>query len=113
MQPIENAQAPGFDLPALTGGRTALSELLASGPVVLAFFKVTCPTCQLTFPFLQRIHQAGGRIVGISQDDTRATTDFNARFGVSFPTLLDSAGERYPVSNAYRITDVPSLFLVE
>ena len=31
----------------------------------------------------------------------------------TFPTLLDSSSEDYPASNAYGITSVPSLFLVE
>ena len=35
------------------------------------------------------------------------------RFGVTFPTLLDLASEEYPASNAYGITSVPSLFLME
>ena len=38
---------------------------------------------------------------------------FNQRFGVTFPTLLDLSNEDYPASNAYGITSVPSLFLVE
>lgn len=40
-----------------------------------------------------------------------ATASFNRTYGVTFTTLLDTRG--YPVSNAYRITNVPSLFLVE
>jgi len=37
---------------------------------VLAFFKIDCPTCQLTFPYLQRMADRGQRrIVAISQDD--------------------------------------------
>ena len=112
--------APHFDLPGLAGERCSLRDLLQSGPVLLVFFKVTCPTCQLTFPFLERLHRAAKpgapRIISISQDDAAATRDFNNAFGVTFSTLLDpSAGGpgRYPASNAYRITNVPTLFLVE
>ncbi len=37
------------------GREHTLTSLLAEGPVLLAFFKVSCPTCQLTLPYLQRI----------------------------------------------------------
>ena len=110
-------KAIGFELLSLTGKRETLSALLTSGPVLLAFYKVTCPTCQLIFPFLERIHQGEGpgtpRVIAISQDDPRATADFNQRFGATFLTLLDPKEDRYPVSNAYGITNVPTLFLIE
>ena len=54
---MTSGPAPQFDLPGLAGDRTSLPDLLVSGPVLLAFFKVTCPTCQLTFPFLERLHR--------------------------------------------------------
>lgn len=100
-------QAPAFRL-----GSFALEGLAA--PVLLAFFKITCPTCQLTFPFLQRLVDRGGpRTVGISQDDAAGTAEFNEAFGVRFETVSDPAGEGYQVSNAYGLTHVPSLLLVE
>jgi peroxiredoxin len=109
--------APEFNLLTLAGERKTLADLLASGPVLLAFYKVTCPTCQLTFPFLQRLHAGAGpgspQVVAVSQDDAFATEQFNRRFGITFATLLDRREEQYPASNAYGITNVPSLFLVE
>ena len=53
------SRAPDFRLPQLDGGAVALREILANGPAVIAFFKTTCPVCQLTLPFLERIHKAG------------------------------------------------------
>ena len=109
--------APDFTLPDLAGREKSLKSLLAEGPVLVAFFKISCPTCQYTFPFLDRLYrQSKGpatRIVGISQDVQKKTEQFNREFGVSFPVLLDSPDEDYPVSNAYGITHVPSLFLIE
>ncbi|HYM13089.1 MAG TPA: TlpA disulfide reductase family protein [Bryobacterales bacterium] len=110
-------QAPDFTLPDMAGKPRPLRELSAQAPIVLAFFKISCPVCQYTFPFLERLHkQLGGsspRIFGISQDARAKTGEFNRQFGVSFPVLLDSEDENYPVSNAYGITHVPSLFLIE
>ena len=105
---------PAFELKDLNGERRSLATLLEQGPVVAAFFKVSCPVCQLTFPFLERLSGNDGvQMIGVSQDDTSATTAFNSRFGVTFPTLLDDAREGYPVSNAFGISSVPSFFLIE
>jgi peroxiredoxin len=107
-------RAPEFRLPLLSGGETTLAEILAGGPVLLAFFKISCPVCQMTFPFLQRIHAAGAvRIFGISQNDAGDTREFNQEFGVTFPTLLDSEDNGFPASNDYGISSVPTMFLVE
>jgi peroxiredoxin len=106
--------APGFSLARLEGGLATLSQLLSGGPLLLAFFKVSCPTCQLTFPFLERISKPGRlRFFGVSQDDAESTREFQREFGITFPMLLDSENENYPASNAYGISHVPSLFLIE
>jgi peroxiredoxin len=109
------AKAPDFELRAMDGKRFILRDELAHGPLVLAFFKVACPTCQYAFPFLQRLEQAYGhkgvRIIGVSQNDPRDTANFTKEFGVSFPVLLDDT-KTYPVSNAYGLTNVPTVFWV-
>ncbi|MGP0095585.1 MAG: peroxiredoxin family protein [Terriglobales bacterium] len=96
-------------------GKFSLQAALQQGPVLVAFFKVSCPVCQYTFPFLERIHQAcgGGKItiVGVSQDNERDTAAFLKEYGVTFPILLDDPNG-YLVSNAYGLTNVPSLFLI-
>jgi peroxiredoxin len=108
-------KAPEFELKAMDGRRFILSDELAHGPVVLAFFKVSCPTCQYAFPFLERLERAYGhagvRIIGVSQNDPKQTAAFTKEFGVSFPVLLDDR-ETYPVSNAYGITNVPTVFWI-
>ena len=84
-------------------------------PVVLAFFKVSCPICQYAFPFLERLERAYGhqgvRLIGVSQDDPKHTAAFTKEFGVTFPVLLDDR-DTYPVSNAYGLTNVPSIFWI-
>ena len=111
------ARAPDFELADMHGERRGLRGLIAAGPTLLAFFKTTCPVCQLAFPFLERIYRGQPEhavsIYGISQDDAETTAEFNQEFGVTFPMLLDTAGSRYPASNAYGISHVPSAFLVE
>ncbi len=110
-------RAPDFRLTDLADGREkTLPELLEAGPILLAFFKVSCPTCQYTFPFLERIHrgaEGSTRLFAVSQDDAGATRDFHQEFGITMPTLLDSARFGYPASNAYGLSHVPSKFLIE
>jgi len=110
-------RAPDFRLDDLNGGKKMLSELLAQAPVLLAFFKVSCPTCQFTLPFLDRIYhglaKGKAQMFTISQDDADATREFNQEFGITMPALLDSARLGYPASNAYQLSHVPSMFLVE
>jgi peroxiredoxin len=103
-----------FRLRLLDGGETGLRDLIARGPVLLAFFKVSCPVCQLTLPFLERIRSSGRLpIFAVSQNDADDTRAFQHRFGVALPTLLDSEKDGFPVSNAFGIASVPTLFLVE
>jgi len=108
-------KAAEFELKALDGRRFVLRAELATGPVVLAFFKVSCPVCQYAFPFLERLERAyghtGAKIVGVSQNDPKQTAAFNKEFGVTFPVLLDDT-DTYPVSNAYGLTNVPTVFWI-
>jgi peroxiredoxin len=108
-------KAPDFELKAMDGRTFVLRNELAHGPIVLAFFKVSCPTCQYAFPFIERLERAYGhsgvRIIGVSQNHPRDTANFTKEFGVTFPVLLDDA-DKYPASNAYGLTNVPTLFWI-
>lgn len=108
-------KAPEFSLKSLDGKEYSLKAVLEQGPVVVAFFKVSCPVCQFTFPFLERLHQRYGSddvtFLGVSQNDAGDSKKFAQQYGVTFPTLLDSKG--YPASNAYGLTNVPTIFLID
>jgi peroxiredoxin len=107
--------APNFQLTTIAGEQLSLPDALTGGPVLLAFFKVSCPTCQFTFPFLERIYQQlreqGVQIWGVVQDKAQDGARFAATFGVTFPILVDDSP--YEVSRAYGLAHVPSLFLVK
>ena len=108
-------KAPDISLVAVDGKTFSLQDALKEGPVLAAFFKVSCPVCQYAFPYLERLHKAHGdqnvTVVGISQDDKRNTVGFLKEYGVTFPTLLDNPNG-YAVSNAYGLTNVPTWFLI-
>ncbi|HXE89775.1 MAG TPA: TlpA disulfide reductase family protein [Terriglobales bacterium] len=107
--------APEISLPGMNGDRFSLAEARQRGPVLAAFFKVSCPTCQYTFPFLERLYQAYPSdkvtVVGISQNPREETAQFAEKFGITFPLYLDDT-RTYPVSNSYGLTNVPSLFFI-
>jgi peroxiredoxin len=108
--------APQFELPLIEGGADfSLEAARARGPVLLVFFKISCPVCQYSLPFLERIYRThgGGKvtIVGISQNGAKDTRQFLDRFGITFQVLLDDP-KSYPVSNAYGLTNVPTAFWI-
>jgi peroxiredoxin len=109
------AKAPEFELKTLDGKQFSLCEELAHRPVVLVFFKVSCPTCQYALPFFERLYKAYGHkgvsLVGVSQNDAKDTAAFDKEFGVTFPVLLDDT-RSYPVSNAFGLTNVPTVFWI-
>jgi peroxiredoxin len=109
--------APGFSLKGLDGKSHSLEELQQRGSVLAAFFKVSCPVCQFTFPFLQRLQERYGSdgvtILGISQDDAKATASFAKQYGITFPLALDEKGKNYPASNAYGLAMVPTIYLID
>lgn len=108
--------APGFSLKGLDGKIYSLEALREKGPVVAAFFKISCPVCQFTFPFLQRLYQRYGddvAFLGISQDDAKAAAGFAREYGATFPMVLDEKEKGYPASNAYGLTNVPTIFLID
>lgn len=112
--PSAGSTAPDFRLDTITGERLSLREALTRGPVLLAFFKVSCPTCQFTLPYIQRLYEQlqdkGVQTWGVVQDPAREAARFAAAYGLTLPILVDDAP--YKVSSAYGLTHVPSMFLV-
>jgi len=110
------AKAQEFALTSTTGTPVQRSELMKRGPFLLAFFKVSCPTCQYAFPYFERMSQLhkpeAVSFVGISQDNLADTQAFMKKYGVTFPVAVDDS-KQYIVSNAYKLTNVPTAYLVD
>ena len=106
---------PGAKLPPLAlsdeDGRT---RPLPPGETLLAVFKTTCPTCELTWPFLDRIREAaeggGLSVVGVSQDPPEAARAFAARLGTRLDTAFDL--DPWPASEALGLDTVPTLLRI-
>ena len=84
----------------------------ADGPRVAFFYKVTCPTCQLSAPAAERFHDAfPGRFVGIGQDPAERLDRFAEEYALTFDAVTDEPP--YETSDAYGIRTVPTLGLVD
>ncbi|MBI5033427.1 MAG: TlpA family protein disulfide reductase [Chloroflexi bacterium] len=108
-----NANAPAFSLKGLDDK----SYTLYKDPALITaivFFKTTCPTCQLAWKYIERLHQAyqkaGFAVWGISQHDAKRSAEFASNNGSTFPILIDA---NWHVSKLYDPDFVPTLFLIE
>ncbi len=101
-------RAPSFSLPGIDGTEHELSNQ----PTLLVFFETDCPTCLLTFPYLNKLaaRLGDGVILGVSQDDEAATKEFVNHLQIRFPVLLD---RDWKVSTQYDPVAVPTLFLLD
>lgn len=109
------SRAPGFDLAAAGGGRDRLSlaELTATGPALLAFFKMSCPVCVLSFPVWGELARRYGDVVAmvaVAQDPLAQARPWLDAVGFAAPGLDDSEG--FATSSAYDLQTVPALVLV-
>jgi peroxiredoxin len=104
------AAAPPIDLPDATTGESIVDPW-REGPVVLAFFKTTCPVCQMAAPKVQALADAGVRVVAVGEDPSPSIQVYADRYGQQVPTASEAAP--YPASGAYGIDTVPTLFLVD
>jgi peroxiredoxin len=106
-------RAPAVSLREPDGREVSMDSLLAAGPLLLVFYKVSCPTCQFTLPYVDQLSRSGVQVVFVCQDGAADARAFNQEFGLSSRTLLDPQAAGYPASNAFGLTYVPSLFLIE
>ncbi len=109
------ASAPDFSLEGVDGETYALADALGRGPVLLAFFKTTCGTCDLAFPYINRLRESypGDRwsLWAIAQDPPAEASRYASAYDMSYPVLPDADG--YAVSKAYDPPATPTLFLID
>jgi peroxiredoxin len=105
--------APAFSLSGIDGKSYTLNQNGARLTLAV-FFKTTCPSCMIAWPYVERLHQfyrgAGLAVCGISQDARDASAAYAFKYGSTFPILID-AGWR--VSRVYDPEFVPTLLLLD
>lgn len=109
--------APDFTLEDADGGVFRLSSALGLGPVLATFFKTDCPTCQYALPYLdllaRRVTASGGTAIAVSQDGPLEGEMVRQEYGFETLQVFDWEEHGYAVSNAYGITNVPTVFAIE
>ena len=97
-----------------TDGRQHVLGEPSGGPLLACFFKAECPTCQMLFPYLERLQQTyrhdGLSVWGVSQNPLDESLAFAAGLALSMPILLD---DDWHASLAYGIETVPTLMLFD
>ena len=82
------------------------------GRRAVVFYKVTCPTCQLAAVPMERIYRAEPEaFTAVGQDPPDRLEEFGRTFRTTFPPVADTPP--YPLSDAYGIRTVPTLFVLE
>lgn len=111
----QTSQAPDFRLQDAEGDEFHLYSALESGRVLLTFYKMDCPTCQYALPYLDRFKSlldGADATVTVSQDTPAEAERFSAEFAYSTKQVFDTEEAGFEVSNAYGLTNVPTVFLV-
>ena len=106
--------APEFTLEGTDGRSYSLGEALSGGPALLVFFKTSCGTCDLAFPYINRLRAAygdGWRLWAVAQDPPDRAGEYARRQGMNYPVLSDSPD--YIVSKQYDPAATPALFLID
>ena len=106
--------ASHFTLLGTDGREYFLPQSIEGRPAVLVFFKTTCGTCDLAFPYINRLVEAypeGWHLWAVSQDPPDSSAEYAASHAMSYPVLLDAPA--YAVSRLYDPPATPTLFLVD
>jgi cytochrome c biogenesis protein CcmG/thiol:disulfide interchange protein DsbE len=112
--PIVGRPAPAFDLQTLDGQRVSLADLRGS-PIVLNFWASWCIPCREEAPLLtaaEATYRSDGlRILGVVyQDSPENARDFMARYGQTYPGLLDPDGR---TAIDYGVFGLPETFFID
>lgn len=95
----------------LQPGDSAPAVLETNGPTAVVFYKVTCPTCQMAAPAMERLHRAyAERFVAVVQDPPEDAEEFAREQGVTFDATFDAPP--YELSEAFGIEVVPTVVVV-
>ena len=107
-------RAPDFTLPTVTGETLELSKYRGKA-VLLAFWNMTCPTCQKKMPLLQKAFEREDTskfaIITVHGPGREAAIkSYCSSQGLTLPVLLDSQGD---AGLSYGVMQLPAMFVLD
>ena len=108
------ALAPHFTLLGTDGQEHRLPSSTEGQPSLLVFFKTTCATCDLAFPYINRLRETYPQVWhlwAIAQDPPAVAAEYATKHGISYTVLIDAPD--YDASRLYDPSATPSLFLID
>lgn len=113
--PQQGFLAPDFELRTLEGKTVRLSDLRGQA-VLVNLWATWCPPCRAEMQAIEKVYQEyrgeGLIVLAVNmtqQDTTSAIQPFVVEQGLTFPILLDEAGE---VASAYQMQSLPSSYFI-
>jgi len=113
--PHQGFLAPDFKATTLTGEEITLSSLRGQ-PVLVNLWASWCLPCRREMPALEQVykeyHEDGFILLAVNatdQDQLEKVRAFTQELGLTFPILLDEAGE---ISRAYQLSALPTSFFI-
>lgn len=105
------AVAPEFTLPRIDGGELSLSDLRGTR-VLLVFSDPKCGPCDRLAPQLQQVYDRSHavQILMVSRRDVEANREKAAKFGLTFPIVLQKMWE---ISKDYGMFSTPIGYLID
>jgi peroxiredoxin len=111
----KGARAPAFTLTDIDGETRSFSELGAGDLLLLIFYHRACATCRLIAPLIghmsRTLQSKHAKVWGISHDPEEESDAFALDHGFKMPVMIDEPP--FAVSEAYGLTNVPTLFLID
>ncbi|MBV6393389.1 MAG: Thiol-disulfide oxidoreductase ResA [Anaerolineales bacterium] len=107
--------APDFTLQTLEGETYTLSDFKGQA-LLINMWATWCPPCRAEMPAIEKMYREykdrGFVVLAVNsafQDKAQDIPAFALEYGLTFPILLDKAGE---ASRAYQVASMPSSYFV-
>jgi len=114
--PIEGALAPNFSLPSYNGGTVSLSEFKGK-KVIVTFWSLTCPSCRMELPQLDRL--AGNSdvvviaVVHATPQQLNAYFLQHSYFQGRKPNFIVAMDPNYYTFRMYQIRFTPTNYIID